>query len=182
MAGTWEANIEGRYWVGVLTFGMALTISDEEIDRHSQLLHPAWLSCGMVNDLYSWPKEREAAVRSRSEHVNNSIWVLMREHDIDEGEAISRLRALIKDCFSQHLRITESCKDRADLSPDLRRFMEAMSYSMVANVVWSGSCPRYNEGAGFSRRQLEWMKNGTPGYPGIMGPEPWELSTALGRL
>ncbi|KAK0638643.1 isoprenoid synthase domain-containing protein [Cercophora newfieldiana] len=162
-------DVGKMYWVGVLTFGMAIDIPDHEMDLCSELCHAAWLSCGLINDLYSWPKERKAAVDSGASHVNNAVWVLMRQHGIDEPAAIARLKDRIRSCMAQHLVVVEQCKHRTNISLQLRRFVEAMEYSMVANVVFSGECPRYNYQRGFNERQLGWMKGGTPSEPGIMG-------------
>jgi hypothetical protein len=148
---------------------MALNILDDEMDLCSELYHAAWLSCGLINDLYSWPKERQAAVEKGATHVNNSVWVLMKQHSIDEKEAIARLRGRIRDCIVRHLDVVEQCKHRTDISPDLGCFVDAMQYSMIANVVFSREWPRYNEGEAFNERQLRWMKGGTPESPGVMG-------------
>ncbi|KAK3389368.1 putative geranylgeranyl diphosphate synthase [Podospora didyma] len=145
-------DVGKMYWVGCLTFAMALTIPDDEMESLSELCHPAWLSCGLINDLYSWPKERDAAAKKGVGHVNNSVWVLMKEHKIDETEAIARLRGRIRVCFVQHQQKMKESNDRTDISADVKRFMEAMQYSMAANVVWSRSCPRYNEGRQFNER------------------------------
>jgi len=158
-----------RYWTGIVIFGIGLTVSDKELDICSELCRPAWLSCGLINDLYSWPKEKRDAASRGESHVSNSVWVLMQEHGIDEADAICLLREKIKDCFSSYSAHLSKSKGRKDLSKDAHRFMEALQFSMVANVVWSLTCPRYNESEVFNERQMQWIENGTPKEPGVMG-------------
>ncbi len=162
-------DVGKMYWMGVLTFGMALDIPDEEMETCSQLCHPAWVSCALINDLYSWPKEHKAFREEGGTHVNNSVWVLMKEHGFDEAKAVEKLMDEIRKCFTDHKEVLAQNSDRTDLSVDLRRLMDALQYSMIANVAWSRVCPRYNEDGQFSEQQLRWMADGTPGLPGIMG-------------
>lgn len=80
------AYCDSSFWYG-LTFGMALTIPDCEYDLCMELARPGYIALGLVNDLYSWEKEREAAQRAGQDYVFNAIWVAMRERSAGEAEA-----------------------------------------------------------------------------------------------
>ena len=43
---------------------MALTIPDDEYDLCVTLARPCYIALGLVNDLYSWDKERVEASRA----------------------------------------------------------------------------------------------------------------------
>ncbi|KAF5252850.1 hypothetical protein FANTH_2174 [Fusarium anthophilum] len=74
-------------WFGSLTFGMGLSIPDEEYDLCMSLARPGYAALGLTNDLYSWEKEREAAQDIGQDYVFNAIWVIMKESGIGEEEA-----------------------------------------------------------------------------------------------
>lgn len=61
----------------MLTFGLGLTISKEEMDICSRLTRPAWIVVGLTNDLVSWEKEYEAATRTGAKSILNAIWVFL---------------------------------------------------------------------------------------------------------
>ncbi|KAK0639609.1 isoprenoid synthase domain-containing protein [Cercophora newfieldiana] len=157
------------YWVGAITFGMGITLSESELDVCYSLCHPMWLSCGLINDLYSWPKERDAAAAQRVGHVNNAVWVLMKEQSVDEAQALVLLRDKIRQCFVDYRAVLLQHGGRLDFSSELRRLLHALSFSMIGHLVWSRTAPRYIYGCGFSERQLRWMKDGTPRSIGVMG-------------
>ncbi|KUL83692.1 hypothetical protein ZTR_07521 [Talaromyces verruculosus] len=155
-------DVGEMFWYGVVTFGMGLHIPDHEMDTCRDLMAPAWIAVGLQNDLYSWPKEQQAAQSRGEDHVVNAIWVLMQEHNVDVDGADKICRDLIKRYVAQYVRIVKENKDNELLSKDLRKYIEAMQYSISGNVVWSRTCPRYNPHASFNKTQLDWMHNGIP--------------------
>ncbi|KAK6204002.1 hypothetical protein LQW54_008575 [Pestalotiopsis sp. IQ-011] len=132
-------------WFGVLTFGMALTIPESEYDRCMQLARPGYAALGLTNDLYSWEKEKQDALRLKQEYVFNSIWVIMREMQVTEEQAKAICAEEIKKHVSEFTGIVETAKKDDGLSKDLRTYLEAVMYSCSGNLVWSITCPRYHE-------------------------------------
>lgn len=65
----------------------------------------------------------------------------------------------IKECVAKYMVIVEDIKQRTDLSLDLRKYVEAMQYSLSGNVIWSLLCPRYHQGANYNDFQLSLLKN-----------------------
>ena len=59
-------------------------------------------------------------------------------------------------------KIVKDTNDRDDVSVDLKRYLEALLYSLSGNLVWSLECPRYHRWASYNERQLDWMKNEVP--------------------
>ncbi|KAK6213609.1 fusicoccadiene synthase [Colletotrichum tabaci] len=155
-------DVGEMFWYGVVTFGLSLRIPDHEMDLCRKLMAPAWIAVGLQNDLWSWPKERDAAEKQGKDHVINAIWVLMHEHKTDLEGAEQICRRLIKENVAKYLQIVKECRDDASLSEDLRKYIEAMKYSISGNVVWSLTCPRYNPQVSFNERQIRWMHEGVP--------------------
>ena len=143
----------------MVTFGMAITIPEEEMDTCRELMRYAWMAVGLTNDLFSWQKEYEASRRNGQTDVVNAIWVLTGEHSISVDEAKELCRSKIKDCVAKYRIVVEETKKRTDLSLDLRKYVEAMQYSLSGNVVWSLLCPRYHAEANYNQLQLSRMKH-----------------------
>ncbi|KAI1653875.1 fusicoccadiene synthase, partial [Daldinia decipiens] len=131
-------------WFGTLSFGLALTIPDDEYDLCHELAKSAYAAMALVNDLYSWEKEREAAEGSGQDYVFNAIWVIMTEMSVSEGEAKQICRSEILKYISQYAEVLESVRTSLSLSQDLRSYLEAVRLSYIGNLVWSISCPRYH--------------------------------------
>lgn len=123
---------------------MALTILEEELDLCKQLARPAYVALSLTNNLFSWEKERDQAERDGIPHVINAIWVLIHERSITELEAKDLCRAKIKESVAEYTCVVEDSKKNPDLSLDVRKYLEALQYSISGNLVWSLSCPRYN--------------------------------------
>lgn len=123
---------------------MDLAIPDHEMDLCKKLGYPAWAAVVLTNDLYSWEKERDDAAKMGDSYVVNAIWVIMREHTVAESQARELCRQKIKEFATEARRVTEQTKGNADLSRDLRAFIEALLYTISGNLVWSTYCPRYH--------------------------------------
>ena len=149
--------MSSRFWFGLVTFAMALTIPDEEMDLCKRLGQPAWAALALTNDLYSWEKERDAAKKIGATYVINAIWVLMEEHSITESQAQDLCRQKIKEYVAEAVRIFEETKQNSDISLHLRTYTEAILYSISGNLVWSIYCPRYHSEASYDDVVLSMM-------------------------
>lgn len=133
---------------------MGITIPDEEMDLCKRLGRPTWEALVLTNDLYSWPKERDDAAKARQSEVVNAIWVIMREHAVTELEAQEICRMKIRESVASAIQVAEKTKRDESLSPDLRKYTEAMLYSISGNLVWSIYCPRYHPEASLAEAEL----------------------------
>ncbi|SCO42914.1 uncharacterized protein FFMR_07074 [Fusarium fujikuroi] len=124
-----------QIWFGSLTFGMGLTIPDEEYDLCMSLARPGYVALGLTNDLYSWEKERKAAQDMGQDYVFNVIWVIMKESAIGEEEAKELCRHEIIQSINQFRDIVEKTKADLSLSRDLRVYIEAVMWSYIGNLV-----------------------------------------------
>lgn len=148
-----------------MTFGMAITIPDEEMDLCRRLSRHAWIIAGLQNDLFSWEKEYGTSVENGQSHVINAIWVLMQEHSITVEEAKRLCRLKIEEHVAHYVRDAKEAQTNLNYSAELRRYLEALRYSISGNGVWSLYCPRYHPEVAFNERQLSWMKIGVGKAP-----------------
>lgn len=151
---------------------MGLSIPDHEMEKCHDLMAPAWIAVALANDIFSWPKEADAATRLGRKHVVNAIWILMSEHGISCGEAERIARRLSAQYAAQYVETVDRVKDDVSLSSGLRTYIEAMQFSISGNIAWSKTCPRYNVTQSFSDRQREWMAHGVPEADQTREPTP----------
>lgn len=161
---------------------MGLNIPEHELELCQELMSHAWIAVGLQNDIWSWPKERDAAAMNGKGHVVNAIWVLMQEHQTDVDGAMQICRKLIVDHVAKYLDVIEATKDDESLSLDLRKYLDAMLYSISGNVIWSLECPRYNPKIDFNATQLGWMRQGLPPPPEMSSLLADNLETVLENL
>lgn len=161
----------------MVTFGMAITIPEDELDLAHELANVAYLNLGLTNDLYSYQKEYETAMALGQDYVVNVIWVLMEEHGISEEEAKQRCRERIKQTIVDFRQVVRDTNARTDVSTETKRYIEGMLYSLSGNLVWSIDCPRYHTWSSYNERQLEWMKYGIPDAGKLASGNGWYQPT-----
>ncbi|KAI1276913.1 fusicoccadiene synthase [Xylaria sp. FL0933] len=132
-------------WFGTLTFGMALTIPDDEYEMCMEMARSGYAALGLTNDLLSWEKEKHDAMVAGLDYVFNAIWVIMKERSTSEAEAKKICCSEIKKHVSIFKQTVNETRDNPCLSQDLRTYLEAVLYSISGNLVWSIYCPRYRE-------------------------------------
>ncbi|TGJ82762.1 hypothetical protein E0Z10_g6002 [Xylaria hypoxylon] len=132
-------------WFGTLTFGMALTIPDDEYEICMEMARSGYAALGLTNDLLSWEKERHDAMEAGLDYVFNAIWVIMKEKSVNEAEAKKICCSEIKKYVSIFKQTVDETRHNPCLSQDLRTYLEAVLYSISGNLVWSIYCPRYRE-------------------------------------
>ncbi|KAI1298387.1 fusicoccadiene synthase [Xylaria venustula] len=130
-------------WFGTLTFGMALTIPDDEYEMCMEMARPGYAALGLTNDLFSWEKEKHDAMEVGLDYVFNAIWVIMKERSASEEDAKQICCSEIMKHVSRFKRTVEDTRNNPCLSLDLKAYLEAVLYSISGNLVWSIYCPRY---------------------------------------
>ena len=154
-----------RLWHGLVTFGCAITIPEEEADETRELLTPALITASLTNDLYSFEKEREDT------NVQNAVLVVMKEHGCSEKEAREICKERIRVESANYVGVVKDTMARTDLSDDVKRYIKVMQYTLSGNVAWSTQCPRYNEGAKFNELQMLRAEYGLEKYPAMWPPK-----------
>lgn len=160
-----------RFWHGLVTFGCALTIPEEEAVETRELLTSALIAASLGNDLFSYEKEYEDTMKAGLPDVVNAVWVIMGERGCTTEEAKEICKERIRVENSKYVKVVEHTRKRTDLSEDVKRYIEVMQYSLSGNLVWSIQCPRYNKGAKFNELQLLRAKYGLEKYPARWPPK-----------
>ncbi|GKZ75836.1 hypothetical protein AnigIFM56816_003292 [Aspergillus niger] len=137
------SGADAQIWFGTLTFGMALTIPEEELNICMELARPGYAAISLTNDLFSWPKERRDAVQARVEYVFNAVWIIMEEEGLPETAAMQVCEAEIRRYIAEYEGIVRKAHRQKQLSQDTLAYLDAVRYSHVGNLVWSIYCPRY---------------------------------------
>ena len=154
-----------RLWHGLVTFGCAITIPEEEDDETRELLTPALITVSLINDLYSFEKEREDT------NVQNAVLVIMREQGCSEEKAREICKERIRVEVAKYVRVVKDTRTRTDLSDDVKRYIEVMQYTLSGNIAWSTQCPRHNAEAKFNELQLLRAEHGLKKYPAMWPPK-----------
>ena len=163
-----------RLWHGLVTFGCAITIPDEEADEVRELLTPALITASLTNDLFSFEKERDDS------NVQNAVLVVMREHGCSEEKAREICKERIRTECANYVRVVKDTRTRTDLSDDTKRYIEVMQYTLSGNVAWSTQCPRYNAGAKWNELQLLRAKYGVEKFPARWPPKDTNSDPSVG--
>jgi hypothetical protein len=138
---------------------MGLCIPDIEQSLCNQLCRPAWVAAALGNDLYSWDRELKEAQESGHSQVMNALWIIAHKHNQSMENAKALCRTTIHDSVRVFLEVIQETKDRADISNDLRIYIEALQYFVSGNLAWSLTCPKYDSTRDFNEQQRNWMKS-----------------------
>ncbi|KAL3448111.1 Ophiobolin F synthase [Aspergillus insuetus] len=147
------------HWHGLVTFGCAITVPEEEEEERRTLLEPAVIACLMTNDLFSYEKEKNDV------NPQNAVAVIMKMHKCSEVEARDICKQRIRVECRKYARIVKETLARTDISLDLKRYIEIMQYTVSGNWAWSTQCPRYHADAKFNELQLLRAEHGVAKYP-----------------
>ena len=154
-----------RLWHGLVTFGCAITIPEEEAEVTKELLTPALITASLTNDLFSFEKERN------DKNVQNAVLVVMREHGCSEEDAREICKQRIRLEVAKYIRVVEHTKTRTDLSDETKRYINTMQYTLSGNAAWSTQCPRYHANAKWNELQLLRAEHGVAKYPAMWPPK-----------
>ena len=153
-------DLGAGFWASTLIFGLALTLSHFEVEQCQRLTSHGFEAITLVNDLYSWDKERDEASLAGQEEVMNAVWVLMREHGIGENRAKALLLEKIMQCVRRFTVVVDNVNIDPDVSTEVKRFVNAVMSVHAGNVLWSRYCPRYHREEGWSELQREMIEKG----------------------
>ena len=72
------ANFPGSLLTRLVTFGIGLTIPQNEKDECWRLTRPVWLTAVLTNDVQSWEKEFKLVYTTDKTDMTNGVWVLIK--------------------------------------------------------------------------------------------------------
>jgi len=149
--------------IGLLMFGCRIPATDQERQTCFDLGLPAWTALSLTNDLFSWEKEHRSAVASnKTSYISNSLFLIMKENNMDLSEAKELCRRLIRENMLKYMQVLKDVKQPGKYPSNVVKLLEALLYVMSGNLVWSASCPRYHPEEEYNEQQREWMAKGLP--------------------
>jgi hypothetical protein len=125
-----------------MLFGMGMTLTPQEDAELARIIRPCFAALALTNDYFSFDRELEDAENTT---LINSVSIIMRTQGLDIPSAKEIVRQTIRKYEAEFMRLTREYKrESALMSEKLEQYMEAMSYQVSENLVWSLNCPRYN--------------------------------------
>jgi ophiobolin F synthase len=152
-------------WHGLVCFGCAITIPDDEEEEARRLIMPALIQASLLNDIFSFEKEKNDA------NVQNAVLIVMNERRCGEAKAREILKDRIRLECSRYVTNVRETKARTDVSDELKRYIDVMQYTLSGNAAWSPNCPRYNGPTKYNELQMLRGKHGLAKYPSRWSPE-----------
>ncbi|GIC93128.1 terpene cyclase [Aspergillus udagawae] len=151
-------------WNGLVTFGCAITVPDEEEEEAKRLIIPALIQASLLNDLFSFQKEKNDA------SIQNAVLIVMNEHGcIEEARDILKKRIRLE--CANYVHNVKETNAWVDVSDELKRYINIMQYTLSGNAAWSTNCLRYNGPTKLNELQLLRGEHGLAKYPPRWSPE-----------
>ncbi|KAI1848550.1 hypothetical protein JX266_005409 [Neoarthrinium moseri] len=129
----------------LMRFCMHLQLSPSE----SELLRQVESNCSkhlaVVNDIWSFEKERAAAKAGHREGgvLCSSVSIVAQEASVSAAAAKRTLYCLCREWEHYHMELTSSILKEAQ-SPHVKAYIQGLEYQMSGNEAWSNSTSRYN--------------------------------------
>ncbi|KAK3064229.1 hypothetical protein LTS18_009033 [Coniosporium uncinatum] len=130
-----------------------MTLTEEEDELLAPILRPRHAAVGLANDYFSFDREYEefqsdtlpTKQMSKKATLTNSVYLFMRLRNIDVATAKELVKA---ETIKYEQEFLERWRDLLGsntlVSQKLRYCLEAHSFQVSGNVVWSLQCPRYD--------------------------------------
>jgi hypothetical protein len=120
---------------------MDIQLTDEEVRDVADFERTLGCVLALTNDYFSWRKEKHQS----TDRMRNGVPILMRQYKLPESQARMLLKGIIVEEEEKAKRLRLKLESRPDLSPDFKRYLEALELYCGANCYWSATCPRYNK-------------------------------------
>jgi hypothetical protein len=120
---------------------MGMTLTQQEDAQLACIIRPCFAALALTNDYFSFDREMEDA---QSSTLINSIDIAMRLQRLDIPAAKEVVKQTIRKYEGEFMRLISHYARDGTMSDKIQKYLEAMSYQVSGNLVWSLNCPRYN--------------------------------------
>jgi len=137
----------------LMLWGLGMTLTKEEDELLAPILRPRHAAVGLANDYFSFDREYEefrsdvlpTKQMSEKATLTNSVYLFMGLQNVDVAAAKELVKAETIKYEQEFLqRWRGFLHSSTPVSEKLRRCLEAHSFQVSGNVVWSLQCPRYH--------------------------------------
>ena len=139
-----------RLLAALMRFSYDLRLSPEELSFVSDIEKNCGRHISLVNDVFSYEKEKLISEREASEGaiLCNAVQILSDQVQISIEAAKKVLLILARDCETTHNELLEK-KDSTlpglGLKDSLKRYIKGLEYQMSGNELWSRTTCRYKK-------------------------------------
>lgn len=124
---------------------MQITLTPEEDKILQPLRFPCFAVMGLVNDYFSFEREKEET-RESGCVPRNAVNLNMGWYGIDADTAKAKVKHHIIEYEREFLRVYEELRrDNSPLSSTLDMAMKGLAQMLVGLTAWSVNCPRYHK-------------------------------------
>ncbi|KAK0113545.1 hypothetical protein ONS95_013796 [Cadophora gregata] len=142
------------FWL-MCQFGMAIDLTDKELQSVRHIFVPAESALVMTNDYWSWDREYFMSKRANAAKMVNSIDLFIRTQGLTVEEAREKVRNSIIIHEKEYLALkADFYESHPQVSLALKRYIEVCGVIVAGNHYWCANCPRHND----------WQKNFDEGY------------------
>jgi ophiobolin F synthase len=144
----------------MIAFGQGTRMTDKEFEMIEPVIHAAERVFLATNDFYSWHKEKVEPIH----RIWNAVLLFMKTESLSEQEALSSLKTFI---IGEEQRFLDErarfCTIHYNISPHLKRMINALEPAIGGYHYWCTVCPRQNA----------WKAN---------PPPPFKMTILMGEL
>lgn len=119
---------------------MDIHLTDEELETVHKFEWTLGGVLALTNDYFSWRKEK----LQTTDRIRNAVPLLMQQYGLPQEAARTLLKGIIIDEEEKAKRLRMKLEE-GEVSPELKRYIEALELYSGGNCYWSATCPRYNK-------------------------------------
>ena len=127
-----------------MRFVMKLHLDPKEVQQVEDVDMNCAKHISVVNDIYSWEKERRKAAQSESEGalLCSSVKVMAEECSLDIEASKRVLWSMCREWELIHLKLVENLEHASD---NVKAYRRGLGYQMSGNELWSRTTYRYTQ-------------------------------------
>ncbi|KAF9459022.1 isoprenoid synthase domain-containing protein [Collybia nuda] len=121
-------------------WAMDIHLTDEESESVREFEWTLGGVLALTNDYFSWRKEKLQS----TDRIRNAVPVLMHQYGLSQEVARVLLKGFIVEEEEKAKNLRKKLEE-GEMSPDMKRYVEALELYAGGNCYWSATCPRYNK-------------------------------------
>jgi hypothetical protein len=129
----------------LMLFGMGISLSNEEHEQMRPLAKACYAAFCLANDYFSFDRELDEQNETKHVKLVNAVWLYTQWYGVDIDTAKRMIRETTVEREHHFLELCDKYRvTNAPISEKIDLYLNALSYQVSGNVVWSINCPRHN--------------------------------------
>ncbi|KAI9706293.1 MAG: hypothetical protein M1820_004868 [Bogoriella megaspora] len=141
-----QTDVGQEFLAALMRFVMAISLTEEELQSTKQVEKCVGYQIAVVNDIYSFEKERRASQVAHKEGgwLCSSVNILSQEVGLDYEASKRILWLCCREYEAKYLSLAHELRnDPSAADSQLSLYLEGLQYHMSGNEVWSRVTTRY---------------------------------------